>query len=496
MENERRVIGPPGLSLRTREKARARWRLEIALAVSIGFHALLLFLQLGDAGFGLPGLELPWAERRVQATDISARLVELPAPAPVPLAVLPYVPPALVIAEIPKPVKPSLARRPVDPLPPRTARAVPPEAPLSVPRQEIAEPAPAPAAEAPAPKPEIRPEPPPEILAQTEPQPETFKVPPPKPVEPEPAEASRKAEDGRQKEEAAKQLAEETAQREAEERARALALQKELEAKKQAEAKKQDEALRIEVARKQEEVKKQEDAKRAALDAEALKRAEDAARQQAAARQKELEAQRQAAEEARRKEEEARQQAEAAAKQQAEARRKAEEAARQQAAAPGAPSGRDIAAKALEGLRTPGAVQTPGVARVEPPRATALPGSVSGPRRRSVFGVERDVVMRSYVDSWRWKIERFGALNYRPSAAWRALDNPVVTVAIRSDGSLESVHIHKSSGVRELDETVRRIAARYAPYSAFPPALALQYDVIEIRRVWFFDDTLKILEEM
>ena len=97
------------------------------------------------------------------------------------------------------------------------------------------------------------------------------------------------------------------------------------------------------------------------------------------------------------------------------------------------------------------------------------------PRRRSLFGVERDVSLRMYVESWRWKVERNGALNYRPSASARASDNPVVTVSIRSDGSLEDVMISRSSGVRELDEAVRRIARLQAPYSAFPPDLARQY---------------------
>jgi TonB family protein len=78
----------------------------------------------------------------------------------------------------------------------------------------------------------------------------------------------------------------------------------------------------------------------------------------------------------------------------------------------------------------------------------------------------------------------------------RARENPIVTVAIRSDGTLEEVRINRSSGVREIDQAVHRISELYAPYSKFPPDLARQYDVIEIRRVWFFDDTLKILDEM
>jgi TonB family protein len=87
-------------------------------------------------------------------------------------------------------------------------------------------------------------------------------------------------------------------------------------------------------------------------------------------------------------------------------------------------------------------------------------------------------------------------VNYRPSAAWRARENPIVTVSIRSDGSLEDVLINRSSGVREIDEAVLRIAQLHAPYSKFPPDIARHYDVIEIRRVWMFDARLKILDEM
>jgi len=101
-----------------------------------------------------------------------------------------------------------------------------------------------------------------------------------------------------------------------------------------------------------------------------------------------------------------------------------------------------------------------------------------------------------YLESWRWKIERNGNLNYPSSARTRAAENPVVTVAIRRDGSVESVIIDRSSGLRDLDERVRRIVHLYAPYSAFPPDLARAYDVIEIRLVWVFADTLKIVEEL
>ena len=402
----------------------------------------------------MPGLALPWGERRIQASDLTVRLVDAPrepapalAAAPVPLAVAPYVAP----------------------------RAQPP-----VPQRK-------------APARKARAEPRPQILAQKDSQEETFNVPPPKPAEAvqprapsiaekmpeEPLPAVQATEQpGRQAEDAARQSAEEDARRERElARQRALALQKEQEAKKLEEARKREEATI------QDEMKKQEEARGLALAVEALKRAEDAARQQAIARQKELEAKRQAEEAAARAKEAAeRQRAEAEAAAQRD--RLATAPGPAPAPAPGAPSGSELAAKALEQIRR------------SPLRADSSlpPAAAEKPRRRSIFGTERDVPLRMYVESWRSKIEGNGALNYRASASQRAQQNPIATVSIRSDGSLESVSLNQSSGVRELDQAVLNIARLYAPYSKFPPALASQYDVLEIRREWSFDNTLRLLD--
>jgi TolA protein len=318
---------------------------------------------------------------------------------------------------------------------------------------------------------------------------------------------ARRLDDARKQEEArrqaleleARKLAEDKARQEAEElaRQRALALQKEIEAKKledarrieetrkREEAAKQAELKKQEEAAKQAELKKQEEARRLALELEALKRAEELARQQAIAR-KELEAKRQAEEAAARQREAADR---ARADAEAAAQRAREGLAKQQAPgpAPGALSGKELASKAIDQLRA---------GRIDPSRPPSPSPGLDNPRRRAIQGIERDVSLRMYVESWRWKIERTGAVNYRPSAAWRASENPIVTVSIRSDGTVEDVFIHRSSGVRELDEAVRRIARLHSPYSAFPPDLARQYDVIDIRRVWSFENTLRILDEM
>jgi len=67
-----------------------------------------------------------------------------------------------------------------------------------------------------------------------------------------------------------------------------------------------------------------------------------------------------------------------------------------------------------------------------------------------------------------------------------------VTVAIRSDGSVESVTFVISSGVLEIDEAIRRIVQSQVPYAPFPPGLAREYDVIDLRRTWYFDTAVRL----
>ena len=69
---------------------------------------------------------------------------------------------------------------------------------------------------------------------------------------------------------------------------------------------------------------------------------------------------------------------------------------------------------------------------------------------------------------------------------------PLVTVAVRHDGSVESVTFVISSGVAEVDEAIRRIVESQRPYTPFPPALAREFDVIEIRRTWHFDMAIRL----
>lgn len=246
-------------------------------------------------------------------------------------------------------------------------------------------------------------------------------------------------------------------------------------------------------------------------------------RLQAELRQREaLAAQQKAQQEALRREAEdaARRQAEQLAQRQAEElarRRPQEEAQRSQAAVagqesmvPGAGAGRPLGGNGLDGGATrPGRtalgselgnrarelVRGLGVLGGAPPVARAAEDDQRQRRRVVSTGAERDVPLRLYIDGFRQKIERNGTLN-GGQLGDRVRIDPVVSVALRSDGTVEDVMIVRSSGHAEVDAAVRRIVRLNERYAAFPPNVAALYDVIEVRRIWTFANGLKLLEEV
>lgn len=145
----------------------------------------------------------------------------------------------------------------------------------------------------------------------------------------------------------------------------------------------------------------------------------------------------------------------------------------------------DVANRAREAVRGLGVLS--GTPPQQPPGAR-------DPRRVLAGRVIRDVPLKMYVESWRQKIERNGHMIY--SSARGSQVQLLVVVAIRNDGSVEDVSIARSSGRPDLDNAVRSLVRLNARYSPFPPNIAAQYDVIEIRRVWVFGDSLKVLEEV
>ncbi|MGI9025413.1 MAG: energy transducer TonB [Burkholderiaceae bacterium] len=121
------------------------------------------------------------------------------------------------------------------------------------------------------------------------------------------------------------------------------------------------------------------------------------------------------------------------------------------------------------------------------------PYSLSTARRGRLFGrADPNTELVLYAEAMARKIQ-FST----PYDVVRELEkyphiDPMVTMAIRSDGSVESVTIVLSSGSPEIDEAVRRIVQSHEHYQAFPPGLARDFDVIEIRRTWTFDGAIRL----
>lgn len=119
--------------------------------------------------------------------------------------------------------------------------------------------------------------------------------------------------------------------------------------------------------------------------------------------------------------------------------------------------------------------------------------AAGGQRRGWLMGrADANADLVAYAEAMGRKIELNMSLNAVRDIVRQPHRQPLVTVAVRSDGSVERVTFVTSSGVPAVDEAIRQIIASHAPYGPFPPALARQYDVVEIRRTWLFDVAVRL----
>ncbi|HOM14061.1 MAG TPA: TonB C-terminal domain-containing protein [Rubrivivax sp.] len=121
------------------------------------------------------------------------------------------------------------------------------------------------------------------------------------------------------------------------------------------------------------------------------------------------------------------------------------------------------------------------------------PPASGGTRRGRLYGrADANAELVRYAEAWARKIELNPTFDMVREAAHQPHTPPLVTVALRSDGSVESIVFVLSSGVAQIDEAVRRIVHSQTPYQAFPSALARDFDVVEIRRSWHFDSAVRL----
>lgn len=108
--------------------------------------------------------------------------------------------------------------------------------------------------------------------------------------------------------------------------------------------------------------------------------------------------------------------------------------------------------------------------------------------RKSFNGLSANSIGEAqYIEDWRAKVERIGTLNYPAAARGKLYGKLILSVSIRSDGSVINVEIDRSSGHKILDDAARRIVRMGAPYGAFPPAMRRDTgDIIVITRTLTF----------
>lgn len=114
-------------------------------------------------------------------------------------------------------------------------------------------------------------------------------------------------------------------------------------------------------------------------------------------------------------------------------------------------------------------------------------------RRGRIFGyTDASEELVRYAQAFARKVEQNMTFELVREAAKQRHQTPVVTVSIRADGTVESVRFVVPSGVPEIDDAIREIVRSQANYPAFSPALAREFDVVEIRRTWSFDTSVRL----
>ncbi|MEW8577038.1 MAG: energy transducer TonB [Candidatus Thiodiazotropha sp.] len=109
------------------------------------------------------------------------------------------------------------------------------------------------------------------------------------------------------------------------------------------------------------------------------------------------------------------------------------------------------------------------------------------PKRKSISASTKEYKYAAYLDAWRRKVERIGNLNYPDQAKRsRLYGNLVLHVAVKADGSVESIKVRHSSGHKILDDAAIRIVRLAAPFSPFPNEIRKETDILDITRTWQF----------
>jgi len=155
---------------------------------------------------------------------------------------------------------------------------------------------------------------------------------------------------------------------------------------------------------------------------------------------------------------------------------KAEEAANQ-------PSGRDLADLSLAAMRLQAQIDR------------QIDDYQKRPRKKFIGARAAEYRFAQYEEDWRMKVERIGSVNYPAEARGKLYGNLRLTVTIRADGSVDSIELDRSSGLKVLDAAAFRIVKMATPFAVFPADIRRDTDLLVITRTWFFGQGDKIWTE-
>jgi periplasmic protein TonB len=147
------------------------------------------------------------------------------------------------------------------------------------------------------------------------------------------------------------------------------------------------------------------------------------------------------------------------------------------------PSGRDLADLSLAAMRLQAQIDQ------------QIEEYQKRPRKKFIGANAREYRFAQYEDDWRVKVERVGTLNYPAEARGKHYGHLRLTVTLRADGSVESIELDRSSGLKVLDAAAFKIVRMATPFAAFPEDIRRDTDLLVITRTWFFGQGDKIWTE-
>ena len=110
------------------------------------------------------------------------------------------------------------------------------------------------------------------------------------------------------------------------------------------------------------------------------------------------------------------------------------------------------------------------------------------PKREFISANTKEYEFASYMSAWVSKVERVGNLNYPRELRNKKLHGDLVlTVGIHQNGTVESIDVRRSSGIKEIDQAAIHIVQMAAPYSPLPDNITDRVDVLHITRTWRFE---------